>query len=166
MKLILFTFCTICNVYFSQENIYSIFTSEKGYSIEIPKSFEKSTNSNKFDLKFTDDYGASILVLINDRNSDELKITPHDIDTKELEKALKSVFPNYKISWYEKINISNKKAILIESIGSYSSTLKSLVCEIYVNEKVYSITCSASITSYQDYKTLFLKVIKSIKFKS
>ncbi|MEQ8324032.1 MAG: hypothetical protein RID18_16305 [Cytophagales bacterium] len=135
------------------------------YTIEIPMSFTKGTPKQKnTDLLFQDSYGSSINSNVTDRLPQEYNITAHYYNDGMLERDMKSIFPNFNITYSEKTYVAGEKAFIYEYTGSHPS-LKGINCTFFKGNKVYVITCSAEKSSFNNYKPLFMKSIKSIKFK-
>lgn len=136
------------------------------YSISIPKSFVKTAATGRhIDSKFVDDYGASILVNVTERQPEEHGMTAHDYSKEMLLESYRAATPNVKITRAEKIYIDHQKAFLIECSGGVSSNLMQMECYIYYRDFVYLLTATAPVVSFGNYRGLFETAIKSVDFK-
>jgi len=136
------------------------------YSIKIPKTFSINTAKSKnIDLKFVDQYGASILVNVTPRLPEEYKITPHDKTKSFQEAGMRTVATNYTITRLENRYVDGQKAQIIESIGGVDPRLKMIECTIYYLNKVYLVTGTIDKQRFDSYRQLFENAIFSIDFK-
>ena len=136
------------------------------YSITIPKTFKKIHSKRKnIDMKFQDDYGATILVNVTQRLPEEYSITAHDFSKEMLEQMYRQASPNIIISRAEKVYVGGQMAFLIEYSGGVSSKLKAMECYIYYSDKVFLITGTAGKIRFDNYKQLFEDALMSISYK-
>ena len=171
-KAIIFTSLFICGILYSSVagsayDPIKTFTSHKyGYTIQIPVSFSKVAAPGKnIDLKFTDDYGSSILVNVTARTAEEYKITAHDYTKDFIESGIRQYAPNYTITKWDKVYIDGQDAFLFESVGGASPNLKSIECDFYYKDYAFVITASCMSNFYAEYEELFKKVIRSIELQ-
>jgi len=169
-RILLLSFIVLYSLSIPAQDYYDVYqtfsSSVYPYTIKIPKSFSKTTaKSQNIDLKFVDQYGASILMNVTPRLPEEYKITPHDQTKSFQEAGMKSVTPNYTITRLENRYVDGQKAQIIESIGGVDPRLKMIECTIYYLNKVYLITGTIDKQRFDSYRQLFENAIFSIDFK-
>lgn len=134
-----------------------------GYTINIPDGFKKMISERKnIDLKLID--GAnSILINVTSRLKEEYSITAHDYSAKMFESEIRKSNPAFKIVKTEKTYIDQEKAFLIYYTDA--SPLRAIECYIFYKDNAYVITATCETKIFSTYENLFLKTIKSLKFK-
>lgn len=154
----------------AQDNLFQSFRTYNGitanYTIEVPKSFTKKTaRGENIELKFVDDYGASILINITSREREEYQFTAHAYSVKMLEDAIKNIYPNYKIHYSEKTTVAGENAFVVESTGSHSSKLKQIEVYFYKDHLAFHLSGTSTINSFDNYRSLFKNALYSLTFK-
>ena len=165
---ILFFVLTFPLILKSQINIIQYENQIIGYSIDIPVGFKIEDPINEhIDYKVVSSDGSSILVNISEKTKEEQGIDAHFYSYQMFKEAFEQMNSNLFITQTSKTIIDGKKIFLLylDSPKDGWNDMKRIEAYLFYGKYAFVITASAGKDNYEKQKGVFLKTIKSLKFK-